>query len=83
MTFDLAVTLIRSFRRGIHPGALCHTPKSISSKLQAADYRQNIKKDSKPSTQSGIGEDNRDEDKHRTKVSDEWQGKPRMLKLCK
>ena len=31
LTFDLAVTLIRSFRRGIHPGALCHTPKSISS----------------------------------------------------
>ena len=45
--------------------------------------RQNFKKDSKPFTQSGIGEDNRDEDKHRTKVSDEWQGKPRMLKLCK
>ena len=31
LTFDLAVTLIRSFRRGIHPGALCHTPKNISS----------------------------------------------------
>ena len=27
LTFDLAVTLIRSFRRGIHPGALCHTQR--------------------------------------------------------
>ena len=25
--FDLAVTLIRSFRCGIHPWPLCHTPK--------------------------------------------------------
>ena len=31
LTFDLAVTLIRSFRRGIHPGALDNTPKNISS----------------------------------------------------
>ena len=31
LTFDLAVTLIRSFRRGIHPGALYYTPKNNSS----------------------------------------------------
>ena len=34
LTFDLAVTFIRSFRRGIHPicpVTLCHTPKNISS----------------------------------------------------
>ena len=31
LTFGLAVTLIRSFRRVIHPGTLCHTPKNISS----------------------------------------------------
>ena len=36
--FDLTVTLIRSFRRGIHPGALCHTPKSISS--MDAEHKQ-------------------------------------------
>ena len=29
--FDLAVTLIRTFRRGIHPGAVCYIPKNISS----------------------------------------------------
>ena len=29
--FDLAVTLIRTFRLSIHPGAVCYIPKNISS----------------------------------------------------
>ena len=31
LTFDLAVTLIRTFRRGILPGAVCYIQKNISS----------------------------------------------------
>ena len=31
LTFDLTVILIRTFRRGIHPGAVCYTLKNISS----------------------------------------------------
>ena len=40
LTFDLAVTLIRSFRCGIHPGALCHSPKNISSR--DAEHQQKM-----------------------------------------
>ena len=31
LIFDLDVTLIRTFRRGIHPGAVCYVPKNIPS----------------------------------------------------
>ena len=40
MTSDLVVTLIRTFRRGIHPGADCYILTNISS--MDAEHKQKM-----------------------------------------